>query len=54
MKAAGIASGSLFRRVSSADRVWGESVTERLVWRLCRAAGGELEEIQFLLGHVSV
>ncbi len=22
--------------------------------RLCRAAGGELEQIQFLLGHVSV
>lgn len=79
MKAAGIDSGSLFRRVSSADRVWGEGVTEKLVWhvvkefavkigvtklaphdlrrscaRLCRAAGGELEQIQFLLGHVSV
>src|ERR1700687_1755246 len=27
MKAAGIASGSLFRRVSSADKVWGERVT---------------------------
>jgi hypothetical protein len=79
MKAAGITSGSLFRCVSSADRVWGESVTEKLVWhvvkefaakigvsklaphdlrrscaRLCRAAGGELEQIQFLLGHVSV
>jgi integrase len=22
--------------------------------RLCRAAGGELEQIQFLLGHISV
>jgi site-specific recombinase XerD len=79
MKAAGIASGSLFRRVSSADKVWGERVTEKLVRhvvkefaakigvaklaphdlrrscaRLCRAAGGELEQIQFLLGHVSV
>ena len=79
MKAAGITSGSLFRRVSSAGKVWGESVTEKLVWhvvkefaakigvtklapydlrrscaRLCRAAGGELEQIQFLLGHVSV
>jgi len=78
-KAAGIATGSLFRRVSSAGRVWGEGVTEKLVWhvvkefaakigvskpavhdlrrscaRLCRAAGGELEQIQFLLGHVSV
>jgi len=78
-KAAGIATGSLFCRVSSAGRVWGERVTEKLVWhvvkefaakigvsklaphdlrrscaRLCRAAGGELEQIQFLLGHVSV
>src|SRR5215469_879584 len=78
-KAAGMNSGSLFRRVSSAGRVWGEGVTEKLVWhvvkefaakigviklaphdlrrscaRLCRAAGGELEQIQFLLGHVSV
>ena len=77
--AAGIRSGRLFRRVSSAGRVWGEKVTEKLVWhvvkefatkigvnklaphdlrrscaRLCRAAGGELEQIQFLLGHVSV
>ena len=76
---AGISTGSLFRRVSSAGRVWGEGVTEKLVWhvvkefaakigasklaphdlrrscaRLCRAAGGELEQIQFLLGHVSV
>jgi site-specific recombinase XerD len=79
MKAAGVTSGSLFRRVSSAGKVWGERVTEKLVWhvvkefaarigvsklaphdlrrscaRLCRAAGGELEQIQFLLGHVSV
>ena len=78
-KAAGMNSDSLFRRVSSAGRVWGEGVTEKLVWhvvkefaakigviklaphdlrrscaRLCRAAGGELEQIQFLLGHVSV
>jgi site-specific recombinase XerD len=78
-KAAGISAGSLFRRVSSAGRVWGEAVTEKLVWhvvkefaakigvsklaphdlrrscaRLCRAAGGELDQIQFLLGHVSV
>ena len=76
---AGINTGSLFRRVSSAGRVWGDAVTEKLVWhvvkefaakigvsklaphdlrrscaRLCRASGGELEEIQFLLGHVPV
>src|SRR5215471_17131401 len=77
--AAGIKAGSLFRRVSSAGKVWAEAVTEKLVWhvvkefaakigvsklaprdlrrscaRLCRAAGGELEQIQFLLGHISV
>ena len=79
MTAAGISVGSIFRRVSSAGGVWGEAVTEKLVWhvvkefaakigvgnlaphdlrrscaRLCRSAGGELEQIQFLLGHVSV
>ena len=77
--AAGIGTGKVFRRVSSAGRPWGEGVTEKLVWhvvkefaakigvsklaphdlrrtcaRLCRAAGGELEQIQFLLGHISV
>jgi site-specific recombinase XerD len=77
--AAGIETGKVFRRVSSAGRPWGEGVTEKLVWhvvkefaakigvsklaphdlrrtcaRLCRAAGGELEQIQFLLGHISV
>jgi site-specific recombinase XerD len=76
--AAGVNAGSLFRRVSSSGRVWGEAVTEKLVWhvvkefatkigvsrlaphdlrrscaRLFRSAGGELEQIQFLLGHVS-
>ncbi len=73
MQAAGIKTGKLFRKVSSADKPWGEGVTEKLVWhvvkefakrigndklaphdlrrtcaRLCRAAGGELEQIQFL------
>jgi site-specific recombinase XerD len=79
MSAAEISTGRLFPRVSSAGKVWGEAITEKLVWhvvkefaakigvdklaphdlrrscaRLCRAAGGELEQIQFLLGHVSV
>jgi hypothetical protein len=79
MLAAGIQGGTLFRKVSSAGKPWGDGVTEKLVWhvvkefaarigndrlaprdlrrtcaRLCRAAGGELEQIQFLLGHVSV
>jgi len=76
---AGITSGRLFRRVNRAGRVWGERMTEKVVWhvvrdfaakaaigklaphdlrrtcaRLCHAAGGELEQIQFLLGHVSI
>lgn len=76
---AGIETGKVFRRVSSAGRPWGDGVTEKLVWhvvkefaakigvsklaphdlrrtcaRLCRAAGGELEQIQSLLGHISV
>jgi site-specific recombinase XerD len=77
--AAGVTSGRLFRRVCRAGRVWGDAMTEKVVWhvvkeyartigvpnlaphdlrrscaRLCHAAGGELEQIQFLLGHVSV
>ena len=76
---AGITSGRLFRRVNKAGRIWGEAVTEKVVWhvvrrfaskagiqklaphdlrrtcaRLCYSAGGELEQIQFLLGHVSI
>lgn len=76
---AGIQSGKLFRRVSTAGKIWGDGVSQKVVWhvvkefaktirvmrlaphdlrrtcaRLCRAAGGELEQIQFLLGHVSV
>lgn len=77
--AARISSGRLFRRVNKAGRIWGEGMTEKVVWhvvkefaksagieklaphdlrrtcaRLCHAAGGELEQIQLLLGHVSV
>jgi site-specific recombinase XerD len=77
--AAGVSGGRLFRRVSKAGRVWGEGLTEKVVWhvvkefakkvgieklaphdlrrtcaRLCHTAGGELEQIQFLLGYVSV
>ena len=77
--AAGIGSGRLFRCVSRSGTVWGEGLTEKVVWhvvkefaaklgvpklaphdlrrscaRLCHTAGGEMEQIQFLLGHVSV
>jgi site-specific recombinase XerD len=34
--AAGIKSGSLLRRVSSAGKVWGETVTEKLVWHVVK------------------
>ena len=34
--AAGISTGSLFRRVSSAGRVWGEAVREKLVWHVVK------------------
>src|SRR5450755_3713909 len=79
IKDAGLTSGKVFRRVNKAGRVWGESMTEKVVWhvvrefaakaaieklaphdlrrtcaRLCHSAGGELEQIQFLLGHVSI
>ena len=76
---AGISNGKLFRRVSKTGRVWGQGMTDKVIWhivkefatkigivnlaphdlrrtcaRLCHAAGDELEQIQFLLGHVSV
>ena len=35
-RAAGISAGSLFRRVSSAGRVWGDAVTEKLVWHVVK------------------
>ena len=77
--AAGVKGGRLFRCVHKTGSVWGDGITEKVVWRvvkesaarvgldglaphdlrrtcarLCRSAGGELEQIQFLLGHVSV
>ena len=77
--AAGINGGSIFRRVSRMDKIWGDSITPKAIWhvvkaaakhadiknlaphdlrrtcaRLCHLAGGELEQIQFLLGHASV
>jgi site-specific recombinase XerD len=77
--AAKIESGYLFRCVTKYGTVWGNSITEKVIWhvvhkyaklselgkiaphdlrrtcaRLCHEAGGELEQIQFLLGHVSV
>lgn len=77
--AAGISTGTIFRRVNRLGRVWGNGITPKAIWhvvkgaaqraaikdlaphdlkrtcaRLCHIAGGELEQIQFLLGHASV
>jgi integrase len=74
--AAGIHQGRLFRSINKAAVIWGEGLTEKVVWsvvreyapasglaphdlrrtcaKLCRQAGGELEQIQLLLGHASI
>ena len=74
-----IVGGKLFRSIRKNSAVWGDGITQNVVWyvvkdcaqrvgikplaphdlrrscaRLCHAAGGELEQIQFLLGHASV
>jgi site-specific recombinase XerD len=79
MTAGCIEYGKLFRCVCRAGQLWGDGISEKVVWhvvkqfgsimglpklaphdlrrscaRLCHNAGGELEQIQFLLGHVSV
>ncbi len=79
VRSAPILEGRVFRCVSRRGSVWGDGITEKVIWhvvkdsaaaagisklsphdcrrtcaRLCHAAGGELEQIQFLLGHVSV
>lgn len=68
MTIAGVRGGSLFRPVSSVGKVWhvvqefASKIVNKLAphdlrrscARLCRAAGGELAQIQFLLGHISV
>lgn len=76
---ASVVEGRVFRCVSRTGSIWGNGITEKVIWhvvkaaaavagihklsphdcrrtcaRLCHAAGGELEQIQFLLGHVSV
>jgi site-specific recombinase XerD len=78
-EAAGIETGRLWRPINRGGRVWGQGLTEKVIWqvveqyaadaglpniaphdlrrtsaKLCRAGGGELEQIQMLLGHASV
>jgi site-specific recombinase XerD len=77
--AAGITKGRIFRAVARAGKVWGDGISQNVVWyvvktccekvglqhiaphdlrrtcaKLCHTSGGEIEQIQFLLGHASV
>ena len=77
--AAGIVDGRVFQGVGKTGRVWGQGISQNVVWyvvqscgrraglehiaphdlrrtcaKLCHSNGGELEQIQFLLGHASV
>jgi site-specific recombinase XerD len=77
--AAGITEGRIFRAVARAGKVWGNGISQNVVWyvvktccekaglqhiaphdlrrtcaKLCHTSGGEIEQIQFLLGHASV
>jgi len=79
LNTAAISEGKVFRKVNKAGRVWGDGISEKVIWhvvkqsakaigvenlaphdlrrtcaRLCHSAGGELEQIQFLLGHLSI
>jgi len=77
--AAGITEGRIFRAVARTDKLWGDGISQNVVWyvvkrccekaglehiaphdlrrtcaKLCHTNGGEIEQIQFLLGHASV
>jgi len=43
LAAAGIQSGKLFRRVSSAGKPWGDGVTEKLVWHVVKEFAAKIE-----------
>jgi integrase len=57
-----ITHGPVFRAINMAGRVWARAGIDKLAphdlrrtcARLCHLAGGELDQIQFLLGHVSI
>jgi len=76
---AGINAGKIFRAVARTDKIWGDGISQNVVWyvvkgcaekaglqhiaphdlrrtcaKLCHTSGGEIEQIQFLLGHASV
>ena len=71
--------GLVFRPINRGGKVWGQRITEKVVWqslrqyasdvglpgiaphdlrrtcaKLCRSLGGDLEQIQLLLGHASI
>ena len=77
--AAEITGGRIFRAVARAGKVWGDGISQNVVWyvvkgccervglqhiaphdlrrtcaKLCHTSGGEIEQIQFLLGHASI
>jgi site-specific recombinase XerD len=77
--AAGVTEGRIFRAVARTNKIWGQGISQNVVWyvvraccaraglehiaphdlrrtcaKLCHSSGGELEQIQFLLGHASV
>ena len=77
--ATGITEGRIFRAVSRTGKMWGDGISQNVVWyvvktccekaglehiaphdlrrtcaKLCHSNGGEIEQIQFLLGHASV
>ena len=47
LNGAGLTSGKLFHRVNRAGRVWGESMTEKVVWHVVRefAAKAAIEKL---------
>jgi len=62
-----VTSGALFRSINKAGRVWGDGFTLKVIWSMIKQAAsncflsavtptifGEPEQIQFLLGHVSI
>jgi integrase len=50
--------GHLGNRESKREKLWsaigGTARFEKDLWRMCHQGGGELDQIQFLLGHVSI
>ena len=66
--ASGITEGAIFRSINKNGRVWGNGMTAKVLWEVVRDAastcaapapvmpscGGQLDQIQFLLGHVSI